>query len=61
VKLSDEEREQVNRLIHLGKHFAHQRLNVRILLKADASESNDGWSDSQIATAWETSVDIADA
>jgi hypothetical protein len=61
VKLSDEERKQLNRLIHRGKLPAHQLLNTRILLKADASESSDGRTGSQIATAWETSVGTADA
>ena len=56
VKLSDEEREQLNTLIHKGKHRAGQLLKARILLKADASEAGEGWSDSQIATALDTSV-----
>ena len=50
VKLSDEEREQLNTLIRTGKHRARQ-LMARILLKADASEAGEGWSDSQIASA----------
>ena len=31
-------------------------VRARILLKADASETGEGWSDSQIATALDTSV-----
>ena len=50
VKLSDEERERLNTLIRTGKHRARQ-LMARILLKADASEAGEGWSDSQIASA----------
>src|ERR1700684_4619395 len=57
VTLSDEEREQLSVLIHNGKHPAQKRLKARILLKADASDGGEGWSDSQIATALETSVD----
>jgi hypothetical protein len=57
VKLSDEEREQLNALIGKGKHPARLLLKARILLKADASDAGEGWSDSQIATALETSVD----
>jgi len=57
VKLSVEEREQLLSLIHSGKHPAQQLLKARILLKADVSETGDGWSDSQIAIALETSVD----
>ena len=56
VKLSDEEREQLNTLIHAGKHPAGQLMKARILLKADASEGGEGWSDSQIAEALNTSV-----
>ena len=56
VKLSDEERERLNTLIHGGKHRAGQLTKARILLKADASEAGEGWSDSQIARALDTSV-----
>ena len=56
VKLSDDERERLNTLIHTGKHRAGQLVKARILLKADASEAGDGWSDSEIAAALDTSV-----
>ena len=56
VKLSDEERARLNTLIHTGKHPAWQITKARILLKADASEAGDGWSDSQIAAALDTTV-----
>jgi transposase len=56
VKLSDDEREQLNALIHTGKHRAGQLVKARILLKADASEGGEGWSDSKIAAALDTSV-----
>ena len=55
--LSDEEREQLATLIHTGKHPAQKLLKARILLKADASDGGEGWSDSEIAAALETSVD----
>ena len=51
VKLSDEERAQLNSTINKRKHPA------RLLLKADASDAGDDWSDSRIAAALETSVD----
>ncbi len=51
VKLSDEERERLNTLIRTGKHRARQLMKARILLKADACEAGEGWSDSQIASA----------
>jgi transposase len=56
VKLSDEERERLNTLIHKGKRRARQVVKARILLKADASEAGEGWSDSQIAAALDTSI-----
>jgi hypothetical protein len=56
VKLSDAEREQLNTLIRSGKHRARQLVRARILLKADASEAGESWSDSQIAGALETTV-----
>ena len=56
VKLSGEERERLNTLIHKGKHPAGQLMRARILLKADASETGEGWSDSKIAAALDTSV-----
>src|SRR6202167_457301 len=57
VKLSDEERERLNTLIHAGKHPVRQLTKARILLKADASEAGEGWSDSLIAAALDTSID----
>jgi len=57
VKLSDEEREQLNATIRKGKHPARMLLKARILLKADASDAGEAWSDSEIAAALETSVD----
>ena len=56
VKLSDEEREQLNTLIRTGKHRARQLMKARILLKADVSAAGEGWSDSQIASALDTTV-----
>jgi hypothetical protein len=56
VQLSAEEREQLNTLIRTGKHRARQLMKARILLKADASEAGEGWSDSQIASALDTTV-----
>ena len=57
VKLSDEERERLNTLIRTGKHPARQLTKARILLKADASETGEGWRDCEIAAALDTSVD----
>jgi hypothetical protein len=57
VTLTGEEREQITTLIQTGRHPARKLLKARILLKADASDAGEGWSDSQIAAALETSVD----
>jgi len=57
VKLSDDERERLDALIHAGKHSARLLTKARILLKADAAEAGEGWSDSQIAAALDTSID----
>jgi poly-gamma-glutamate capsule biosynthesis protein CapA/YwtB (metallophosphatase superfamily) len=57
VKLSDTERERLNTLIHSGKHPARQLTKARILLKADASVAGEGWGDSRIAAALDTSID----
>jgi poly-gamma-glutamate capsule biosynthesis protein CapA/YwtB (metallophosphatase superfamily) len=57
VTLSDEERGRLTTLIGAGKHPARQLTKARILLKADASEAGEGWSDSQIAAALDTSID----
>ncbi len=57
VKLSDAERERLNTLIQKGKSPVRQVLKARILLKADASETGEAWSDGQIAEALETSID----
>jgi transposase len=57
VTLSNEERVRLNAMISTGKHPARRLLKARILLKADASDAGEGWSDSQIAAALATSVD----
>ena len=56
VSLTAEEREQLAALIGKGKHRAGQLTRARILLKADASEVGDGWTDDRIAAALDTSV-----
>ena len=57
VELSDAERERLSALIHMGKHPARLLTRARILLKADTSRAGEGWSDSRIATALDTSTD----
>jgi len=55
VRLSAEERATLEALIAKGKHPAAQLLKARILLKADVSDGGDGWSDSRIVRALDTS------
>jgi len=56
VQLSAEEREQLQALIRKGKSSAQRLMKARILLKADVSEEGEGWSDSEIVKALETSL-----
>jgi hypothetical protein len=58
VRLSDEERQQLDALIRKGKGPARRLLKARILLKADVSEAGDGWSDSKIIAALDTSASM---
>ncbi len=55
VQLSGEERERLETLIRKGKSPARLLLKSQILLKADVSQVGEGWSDSRIIEALETS------
>jgi len=56
VRLSAEERAQLDELIRKGRRSAQLLTKARILLKADVSELGEGWSDSRIAAALDTSI-----
>ena len=56
VRLSAEERQHLEAMIRKGKSPAQRLLKARILLKADVSDDGEGWSDSRIIEALETSV-----
>jgi len=56
VRLSAEEREQIASMLRSGKRAAQLLTKARILLKADVSEAGEGWSDSRIAEALDTSL-----
>lgn len=56
VNLSREERGRLEEFIRKGKRPAQLLTRARILLKADISEAGEGWSDSRIAEALDTSV-----
>src|SRR3981189_3494020 len=58
VRLSGEERERLEALIGKGKSPAQRLLKARILLKADVSEGGEGWRDSRIIRALDTSVSM---
>lgn len=58
VRLSAEERQRLEMLIHKGKGPARRLLKAHILLKADVSERGPGWSDSRIIAALNTSVSM---
>ena len=56
VRLDAEERDELNELIRKGKRSAQLLTKARILLKADVSDAGEGWSDSRIAAALDTSI-----
>jgi transposase len=56
VRLDVEERDRLNELIRKGKRSAQLLTKARILLKADVSDVGEGWSDSAIARALDTSI-----
>ena len=56
VRLSAQERERLEALIRKGKNPAWLQTKARILLKAEVSEAGEGWSDSAIAAALDTSI-----
>jgi len=49
VKLSSEEREELNKLVKKGKTAAYKRIHAQILLLSDIGESGLGWIDKQIS------------
>ena len=56
VRLSKDERLALEDLISKGRHPAGTILKARVLLKADVSEAGEGWSDSRIVKALDTSL-----
>jgi transposase len=49
VRLSGEEREQLEALVKKGKAAAHKRLHAQILLTADVGEGGPGWKEQPIS------------
>src|ERR1700746_2521445 len=56
VRLSAEERQQLEAMLRKVKAPARRVLTARILLKADVSDAGPGWSDSRIIAALDTSA-----
>jgi hypothetical protein len=56
ARLSADEREKLESLIHKGRHPAARVLKALILLKADVSDAGERWSDGRIAKALDTSL-----
>ena len=56
VRLAVAERDRLNELIRKGKRSAQLLTKARILLKADVSDAGEGWSDSAISEALDTSI-----
>ena len=55
VRLPVEERASLERMVSSGRDAARKLLRARILLKADISNGETGWTDEEIAEALETS------
>jgi hypothetical protein len=58
VKLNADERQRLQELIRKGASPAQRLLKARILLKADASDAGEAWSDRKIIEALDTSVSM---
>jgi len=56
VRLEQEERETLNKLVRGGKAAARKITRARVLLKADAGTGGPGWTDQRIAEALEVGV-----
>ena len=56
IKLSEAERSRLQGVINKGKSPAKLLTKARILLKADVGALGEGWSDSRIAAALDTSI-----
>jgi transposase len=56
IRLSEDERQMLSKLACSGRAAARKITRARILLKADAGESGPGWTDQQIAEAFDVGV-----
>lgn len=56
VKLAEEERVDLSKLIGQGRASARKLTHARILVKADSSQDGPGWTDQAISEALEVSI-----
>ncbi len=56
VRLTTDERAQLQRLLAVGQAPTRQLTHARILLKADEAPGGPGWTDRQIGVALDTSL-----
>jgi hypothetical protein len=56
IRLSGEERKQLETILQKGKANAHGQRHARILLLADTHGPEEGWSDARIASATHASI-----
>jgi len=56
VRLSVDEREELELLVNKGKAAAYKRLHAQILLKADISEKGSRWTDKKISESFDVSL-----
>jgi transposase len=49
VRLEAEERDQLHRLVSVGKGAARKLTHARMLLQADQSDAGPGWTDARVA------------
>lgn len=56
VRLTHDERSELETLIKKGKTASYKRLHAQILLKADISKEGPGWTDQKISEAFDVST-----
>ena len=56
ITLTDDERRQLQNIIHKGKGAARKRTHAHIMLKADESPGGAAWTDETISAAYEVSL-----
>jgi 16S rRNA U1498 N3-methylase RsmE len=56
IRLSIEEREELETIVRKGQASAQRQRHARILLLADTHGPEGGWSDAEIARAAQTSI-----